>query len=63
MVRRIIVGESGGPTPVIDWEVAGIVDAAQQAGVEVYGMLNGFEGLLNANIEGNIVDLSDIVMV
>ncbi len=59
-MKRIIVGESGGPTPVIDWEVAGVVDAAQRSGVEVYGMINGLEGLLNANIEGNIVDLSRI---
>jgi 6-phosphofructokinase 1 len=60
MVRRVIVGESGGPTPVIDWEVAGILDAAQQAGIEVYGMVNGLEGLLNASIEGNVVDLTDM---
>jgi len=58
MVTRIIVGESGGPTPVIDWEVAGVIDAAQKAGVEVYGMANGLEGLLNADIPGNIVDLT-----
>ena len=60
MVTRIIVGESGGPTPVIDWEVAGIIDAARKAGIEVYGMINGLEGLLNANIEGNVVDLTDV---
>jgi len=60
MVKRILIGESGGPTPVIDWEVAGALDAAQKAGVEVYGMINGFEGLLNANIEGNIVDLTQM---
>jgi len=60
MVSRIIVGESGGPTPVIDWEVAGIIDAAQNAGLEVYGMINGLEGLLNANIDGNVVDLTDM---
>ncbi len=60
MVSRIIVGESGGPTPVIDWEVAGIIDAAQNAGLEVYGMINGLEGLLNANIDGNIVDLTNM---
>jgi len=60
MVSRIIVGESGGPTPVIDWEVAGVIDAAQKAGIEVYGMINGMEGLLNANIEGNVVDLTDM---
>ncbi|MCD6415563.1 MAG: 6-phosphofructokinase [Planctomycetes bacterium] len=58
MVDRIIIGESGGPTPVIDWEVAGIIDAAQKAGIEIYGMINGLEGLLNANINGNIVDLT-----
>lgn len=58
MVKRILIGESGGPTPVIDWEVAGALDAAQKAGVELYGMTNGLEGLLNANIPGNIVDLT-----
>jgi len=60
MPKRVILGESGGPTPVIDWEVAGAVDAAQKSGWEVYGMINGLEGLLNANIPGNIVDLSKI---
>lgn len=60
MVTRIIVGESGGPTPVIDWEVAGVIDAAQKAGIEVYGMINGLEGLLNADIPGNIVDLTEM---
>ncbi len=58
MAKRIIIGESGGPTPVIDWEVAGALDAAQKGSVELYGMLNGLEGLLNANIPGNIVDLT-----
>ncbi len=58
--KRIILGESGGPTPVIDWEVAGAADRAQSAGWEVYGMVNGLEGLLNANIRGNIVNLTDI---
>ncbi|NLW49217.1 MAG: hypothetical protein GXY85_00030 [Candidatus Brocadiaceae bacterium] len=58
MVKRVIIGESGGPTPVIDWEVAGAIDAAQQAGIEIYGMKNGLEGLLNADIEGNVVDLT-----
>lgn len=58
MAKRIMIGESGGPTPVIDWEVAGALEAAQVAGVELYAMINGLEGLLNANIEGNIVDLT-----
>ncbi|MFH1038484.1 MAG: 6-phosphofructokinase [PVC group bacterium] len=60
MIKRIIVGESGGPTPVIDWEVSGVVEAAQMAGIEVYGMINGLEGVLNADIEGNIVDLTGV---
>jgi ATP-dependent phosphofructokinase / diphosphate-dependent phosphofructokinase len=60
MAKRIILGESGGPTPVIDWEVAGAIDAAQKKGWEIYGMINGLEGLLNANIEGNIVNLTNI---
>jgi 6-phosphofructokinase 1 len=58
--KKVILGESGGPTPVIDWEVAGAIDQAQKAGWEVYGMVNGLEGLLNANIEGNIVNLTDV---
>ncbi|MHC4481321.1 MAG: 6-phosphofructokinase [Planctomycetota bacterium] len=60
MVSRIIIGESGGPTPVIDWEVAGAMDAAQKAGIEIYGTINGLEGVLNANIEGNVVDLTEM---
>ena len=58
--KTILVGESGGPTPVIDWEVAGILDAAQRRGWQVYGMVNGLEGLLNANIPGAIVDLTSV---
>ncbi|HUS57378.1 MAG TPA: 6-phosphofructokinase, partial [Planctomycetota bacterium] len=58
MAKKVIVGESGGPTPVIDWEVAGALDAAQKSGWQMLGMINGLEGLLNANIPGNIVDLS-----
>ncbi|MBS3764294.1 MAG: 6-phosphofructokinase, partial [Planctomycetes bacterium] len=58
--KRVIFGESGGPTPVIDWEVAGAVDEAQKAGWEVYGMINGLEGLLHGNVEGNVVDLTKI---
>ena len=32
MAKKVILGESGGPTPVIDWEVAGAVDEAQKRG-------------------------------
>lgn len=59
-IKRIIVGQSGGPTPVIDWSVDGILTSARAKGIEVYGAKNGFEGVLHADIEGNIVDLSGI---
>jgi 6-phosphofructokinase 1 len=57
-VKRIIIGQSGGPTPVIDWEVAGMLAAAKKVGYEVYGAINGLEGILHADVPGNIVDLS-----
>jgi len=59
-IKRIIVGQSGGPTPVIDWSVDGILTSARAKGIEVYGAKNGFEGILHADIEGNIVDMSGI---
>lgn len=59
-VKRIIVGQSGGPTPVIDWSVDGILTSARDKGIEVYGAKNGLEGILHADIEGNIVNLSGI---
>lgn len=59
-IKRIIVGQSGGPTPVIDWTVDGILTSARSKGIEVYGAKNGLEGILHADVEGNIVDLSGI---
>jgi len=59
-IKRIIVGESGGPTPVIDWEVAGILAAAKDNGLEVYGAMNGLKGVLHADFEGNIVNLTPL---
>lgn len=57
-IKRIIIGQSGGPTPVIDWEVAGMLAAAKKYNYEVYGAINGLEGILHADVPGNIVDLS-----
>lgn len=59
-IKRIIIGESGGPTPVIDWTVAGALSAAQEAGIEMYGAMNGFEGILYSDAKGNIVDLTGL---
>lgn len=49
-----IVGQSGGPTAVINASLAGVYSTAIERGVKVYGMLNGIRGLL----EGRYTDLS-----
>ena len=44
---NVMVGQSGGPTSVINASLVGVFKAARDAGVQkVYGMRNGFEGLL-----------------
>ena len=53
-MKKLIVGQSGGPTSVINGSLAGIYYEAKKCGFDkVYGMLNGIEGLL----EDRIVDL------
>ncbi|MBQ7956321.1 MAG: 6-phosphofructokinase [Lachnospiraceae bacterium] len=53
---NIIVGQSGGPTAVINASVAGVYKRAKQAGVpKVYGMVYGIQGFL----EGKVIDLDD----
>ena len=55
MAKNAIVGQSGGPTSVINASLAGVFQACQSRGAEhVYGMCNGIAGLL----EGRVVDLS-----
>ena len=50
-MKNIIVGQSGGPTAVINSSVAGVYKKAKELGVEhVYGMVYGIEGFLNENI-------------
>lgn len=53
--RNLIVGQSGGPSPVINSSLAGVIEAScGYAKVDrVFGMLNGIQGLL----KGEIVDL------
>ncbi|MBE5041086.1 6-phosphofructokinase [Oscillospiraceae bacterium DSM 107454] len=44
---NVMVGQSGGPTSVINASLVGVFQAAREAGVTtVYGMRNGIEGLL-----------------
>ena len=48
---NIIIGQSGGPTAVINSSLAGAITAAKDAGVKkIYGMHYGIEGFLNENI-------------
>ena len=45
---NVIVGQSGGPTSVINSSLVGVFKTAKDAGCpHVYGMRNGIEGLLN----------------
>ena len=53
--RNIIVGQSGGPTSVINSSLAGVYKTAKERGFDkVYGMLHGVQGLLDEQY----VDLS-----
>lgn len=48
---NIIIGQSGGPTAVINSSLAGAFEASRDAGVKkIYGMHYGIEGFLNENI-------------
>ena len=61
MTRRIAIGQSGGPTPVINDTLAGIIYEAQLNGLEIAGLRNGFEGGgLHPEVLMNIVDLTHI---
>ena len=55
---NVIVGQSGGPTSVINSSLVGVFKTAKDAGCpHVYGMRNGIEGLLNERF----VEMSDHV--
>lgn len=53
---NVIVGQSGGPTAVINSSLVGVFKTAKDRGAKkVYGMLHGVQGLL----EERVVDLAD----
>ncbi len=55
MAKNAIVGQSGGPTAVINASLAGVIEACKSRGADtVYGMTHGIKGLL----DNNIIDLS-----
>lgn len=56
MHRNVIVGQSGGPTAVINSSLVGVYKTARDRGAgRVYGMLHGIQGLLDRQY----VDLSE----
>lgn len=56
MANNIIVGQSGGPTAVINASLAGVYQTAKDLGADkVYGMRHGVKGLL----EKNIIDMGE----
>ena len=56
MRGNIVVGQSGGPTAVINSSVAGVYAAAKKLGVKkIYGMVHGIQGFL----QDNLIDLGE----
>ena len=57
MAKNVIIGQSGGPTAVINSSLAGVYKAACSLGADkVYGMKYGIEGLLKEElIELNVL--------
>lgn len=56
MIRNVVVGQSGGPTSVINSSLAGVYKTAKDLGAEkVYGMRHGIQGFL----EKKFVDLDE----
>lgn len=55
-VNKVAVVQTGGCSAVINSTLAGIVENAKASNLEIYGLLNGFEGLLN----NKLVDLASL---
>ena len=50
-MKNIIVGQSGGPTAVINSSVAGVYKEAKKLGInKIYGIVHGIEGFLNESM-------------
>lgn len=57
-IHNIIVGQSGGPTSVINSSLAGVFATAKELGAgKIYGMRNGIEGLL----EERYIDMTEYI--
>ena len=63
---NIIVGQSGGPTAVINASLAGVFKAGLDNNITVYGMINGIQGLLEekyVNLNEEITNNLDIELL
>src|SRR3989338_1223300 len=57
--RTIAIAQGGGPTAVINSQLAGAIFEAKSNKIErIFGVRNGLEGLLDINDE-NVIDISD----
>ena len=57
-MKNVLVGQSGGPTAVINSSLAGVYETAKTCGApHVYGMQYGIEGVL----EGKLIDLDTVL--
>ena len=57
---NIVVGQSGGPTAVINSSIAGVYAQAKKLGVEhVYGMVHGIEGFLEDKLCDICINLGE----
>ena len=56
-MKNIIVGQSGGPTAVINASLYGVVKEAHENGINVYGMVNGIQGFM----AGKYIDFADYI--
>ena len=58
MKRNILVAHGGGPTPVINSSLQGVIEAARDSGRvnKIYAARFGAEGILT----GDLIDLTDV---
>ena len=57
--KKILVGQSGGPTVAINSSLAGVVAAAREAGIPALGMRYGIQGFLDDRTVGLDEELPD----
>lgn len=61
LMKNLVIGQSGGPTAVINASLYGAVKAFKESGTDghVLGMINGIEGFLADHVMDLSTDLSD----